>query len=178
MLSHCDACYHDTTQPHTIEHIAIQCNLPNVGLLVIVDLLHALQVRYESRRRLAETRPRVRGQFVKAGTAAAQSIAAQVLQYSAVTEHTCVRVHACGRAKLLCLSDTQVFANASVRCEVFTEACGMPHRAPCSPACMLAVHCLQYVSTFLGLLVLSFYRYILSGPPGIGNHQDGVLSCG
>lgn len=37
-----------------------------------------LQVRYESRRRLAETRPRVRGQFVKAGTAASQSIAAQV----------------------------------------------------------------------------------------------------
>ena len=37
-----------------------------------------VQVRYESRRRLAETRPRVRGQFVKAGTAAAQSIAAQV----------------------------------------------------------------------------------------------------
>ena len=37
-----------------------------------------LQVRYESRRRLAETRPRVRGQFVKAGTAAAQSIAVQV----------------------------------------------------------------------------------------------------
>lgn len=35
------------------------------------------KVRYESRRRLAETRPRVRGQFVKAGTAAAQSIAAQ-----------------------------------------------------------------------------------------------------
>ena len=37
-----------------------------------------VQVRYESRRRLAETRPRVRGQFVKAGTAASQSIAAQV----------------------------------------------------------------------------------------------------
>lgn len=35
------------------------------------------KVRYESRRRLAETRPRVRGQFVKAGTAAAQSIASQ-----------------------------------------------------------------------------------------------------
>lgn len=35
------------------------------------------KVRYESRRRLAETRPRVRGQFVKAGTAAAHSIVAQ-----------------------------------------------------------------------------------------------------
>ncbi len=33
-----------------------------------------LQVRYESRRRLAESRPRVRGQFVKA------SAAAEVLQ--------------------------------------------------------------------------------------------------
>ena len=29
-----------------------------------------LQVRYESRRRLAETRPRVRGQFVKGASAA------------------------------------------------------------------------------------------------------------
>lgn len=36
------------------------------------------KVRYESRRRLAETRPRVRGQFVKAGTAAAQSNVTQV----------------------------------------------------------------------------------------------------
>ena len=50
-----------------------------VDLAVIADLLHALQVRYESRRRLAETRPRVRGQFVKAGTAAAQSLAAQAI---------------------------------------------------------------------------------------------------
>ena len=49
-----------------------------------------VQVRYESRRRLAETRPRVRGQFVKAGTAAAQSIAAQVCFHPApnATWHT------------------------------------------------------------------------------------------
>jgi hypothetical protein len=38
------------------------------------NLEHSLmQVRYESRRRLAEARPRVRGQFVKAGVAAAHN---------------------------------------------------------------------------------------------------------
>ena len=48
-----------------------------------------VQVRYESRRRLAETRPRVRGQFVKAGTAASQSIAAQVcsIHSAPITAH-------------------------------------------------------------------------------------------
>ncbi|KAL0056248.1 hypothetical protein WJX82_009232 [Trebouxia sp. C0006] len=45
------------------------------------------KVRYESRRRLAETRPRVRGQFVKAGTAAAQSIAAQEPAAAQVASH-------------------------------------------------------------------------------------------
>ncbi|DBA76002.1 hypothetical protein WJX79_007319 [Trebouxia sp. C0005] len=45
------------------------------------------KVRYESRRRLAETRPRVRGQFVKAGTAASQSIAAQEPAAAQVASH-------------------------------------------------------------------------------------------
>ena len=34
-----------------------------------------MQVRYESRRRLAETRPRVRGQFVKGGSEGDQTTA-------------------------------------------------------------------------------------------------------
>ena len=57
-------------QSHHVPFIALLAFLLQDG--------SAVQVRYESRRRLAETRPRVRGQFVKAGTAAAQSVAAQV----------------------------------------------------------------------------------------------------
>lgn len=54
-----------------------------------------VQVRYESRRRLAETRPRVRGQFVKAGTAASQSIAAQVCFRIPSSPTTLHGVHIC-----------------------------------------------------------------------------------
>lgn len=37
----------------------------------VLNLFSGLQVRYVSRKRLAEARPRVRGQFVKAEVAAA-----------------------------------------------------------------------------------------------------------
>ena len=44
-------------------------------------MISAMQVRYASRKRLAEARPRVRGQFVKAEVAAA-FFAAQKVQFS------------------------------------------------------------------------------------------------
>lgn len=42
----------------------------------LIQALFMMQVRYVSRKRLAESRPRVRGQFVKAGSAAAVAAAA------------------------------------------------------------------------------------------------------
>ena len=72
----------------------IHCSyVPFIVLLVFLlqDGSHAVQVRYESRRRLAETRPRVRGQFVKAGTAAAHSISAQVGKASCAFRLVCMQ---------------------------------------------------------------------------------------